>query len=114
MDEDEKKQIRIIVIAIVIGTTTLNQGLQEIFPLRHDPYTGEEASYAKQQYDRRVGDLERELLALRASLAANREEDARYRALDEERIRNIVERIAEIRSKQKEREDRERGDYGKR
>lgn len=113
MDEDEKKQIRIIVVAIVIGTTTINQGLQQIFPLRQ-PTTGEQSDYGNQQHERRIGELERELAALRASVASNVQEDLRYRAVDEERIRHIVERISEIRAKQKEREDRERGNYGKR
>lgn len=110
MDDDEKKQIRIIVIAIVIGTTGINQGMQQIFPQRQT--TGEHREY--DQHERRIGDLERELAALRASVASNVQEDLRYRALDEERVRNIVERIAEVRAKQQQREDRERATYGKR
>lgn len=87
-EEDEVKRIRAWVVAAIVGSTAVNQTIQQVLPVRYDAFTGSQG----REISKRIDKIESELNSLSV-------EQYQYHYRDEQRVDMLVKEIAELRGK---------------
>lgn len=82
MSEEETNKIRAMLIAVILGTTAVNQAIDRLMPSAEAQFNGTDAWALKQQ-------LQQEIMELR-------EDYIRTRRLNEERLQLLEQRISTL------------------